>query len=185
MTTIAAVQGSGWAVVGFDSRATTEDGRVYTMSKSAGKLAKNGEYLLGAAGDLRAINILTYVFKPPAVPRANTNLNKFMTSVFIPALRTCFEENGLGKEGVQNSVIIVAVRGKVYEIGEQYEWCEDVRGIYAIGSGGAYALGSLYSTIEKDVDVESAKKFVKSAVEIAASLDPGTGSPVTVLVQKA
>lgn len=185
MTTIAAVQGDGWVVLGSDSRVSSdEDGRIYTMSKTTGKVVRNGEYLIGAAGDLRAINILTYVFKPPVLPRANTNLNRFMTSTFIPALRTCFEENGIGKDGAHDSDIIVAVRGRVFEIGGQYEWCEDTKGIYAVGSGSNYALGSLYTTVGKNLEVEDARKFVKLAIEIAASLDSGTGLPITIYTHK-
>jgi ATP-dependent protease HslVU (ClpYQ) peptidase subunit len=187
MTTIAAVQGDGWAVVGYDSRVSViePDGRIYTMSKATGKLVKNGEYLIGTAGDLRILNLMSFVFKPPTVPRANTNLNKFMITTFVPALRTCLEENLVSKDGEHGSDLIVVVRGKIYEIGSQYEWCEDVKGIYSIGSGADYALGSLYSSLPKDFTLEDAKKSVKLAIEIAAQLDTGTGLPITVTTQKA
>jgi hypothetical protein len=33
MTTIAAVQGDGWAVIGYDSRITEEEGRSYILPK--------------------------------------------------------------------------------------------------------------------------------------------------------
>jgi hypothetical protein len=42
VTTIAAVQGEGWAVVGYDSRVSEEDGRAYTLPKDNGKIVKNG-----------------------------------------------------------------------------------------------------------------------------------------------
>lgn len=186
MTTIAAVQGNGWAVVGYDSRVSIIEpvGRVYTMTKSNGKLVKNGEYLIGTAGDLRILNLMSFVFKPPTIPRANTNLDKFMISVFVPALRSCLEENLASKDGVHEAELIVVVRGKIYEIGSQYEWCEDAKGIYSVGSGSAYALGALYSMLSKDFTLEEAKKSVKHAVEIAAELDSGTGLPITVTIQK-
>lgn len=186
MTTIAAIQGDGWAVVGYDSRVSDieSNNRFYTMSKPTGKVIKHGEYLIGAAGDLRALNLVTYSFDPPKIPRANTNLDKFITTTFIPALRTCFEENGAGKDGEHNSHIIVVVRGRVYEIGSQYEWCQDVRGVYSIGSGGAYAIGALYACLPKKFTMEQAKKSVREAIEVAASLDPATGLPITVVAQK-
>ena len=41
MTTIAAVQGEGWAVIGYDSRVSEEDGRTYILPKDNGKVFKN------------------------------------------------------------------------------------------------------------------------------------------------
>jgi ATP-dependent protease HslVU (ClpYQ) peptidase subunit len=186
MTTIAAVQGEGWVVIGYDSRVSTTEpaGRIYTMPKTSGKLTKNGEYLIATAGELRTLNIISHVFKPPAVPRANTNLDKFMVSVFIPALKTCLEENMVSRDGAHGSLLMVVIRGKVYEIGEQFEWCEDTRGIYSIGSGESYALGALYASLPKNFTLENAKQSVKRAIEISAELDAGTGLPITVTVQK-
>lgn len=186
MTTIAAVEGENWAVVGYDSRVSVIDpaGRIYTMPKSSGKLTKNGEYLIATAGDLRVLNILSYVFKPPVIPRANTNLDKFMVSTFIPALKECLEEHSVSKDGEHGALLIVAVRGRVYEIGEQFEWCADTRGMYAIGSGESYALGALYALLPKKPTLEEAKSCVKQAIEIAAQLDPGTGLPITVITNK-
>ena len=94
MTTIAAVQGEGWVVVGCDSRVTENQERIFTLAKENGKVVKNGNYLLGAAGDMRAINLLTHVFKPPVInPTTHgVRLDKFMTAVFIPELKKCFED---------------------------------------------------------------------------------------------
>lgn len=185
MTTIAAVQGNGWAVIGYDSQVSQVEpgGRTYTLPKSSGKVVTNGEYLLGTAGDLRALNLVAYSFKPPAVPE-KVNISKFMTSVFVPQLRACFEEHAVGKEGISNAQIIVAVRGKVFEIGEQYDWCQDIDGIYAIGTGAPYALGSLKTSLTKNATLDEAKKSMKTALEVSASLDWGTGLPVTVVSQK-
>jgi hypothetical protein len=84
VTTIAAVQGSGWAVVGFDSRVVDES-RVYILPSNAGKIVRNGDYLLGAAGDMRAINLLGNVLKPPVPnPRdEGIRLDRFISSKFI------------------------------------------------------------------------------------------------------
>ena len=58
MTTIAAIQGEGWAVVAYDSR-VCEDNRSFILPKDAGKVVRNGQYILGAAGDMRALRLLT------------------------------------------------------------------------------------------------------------------------------
>ena len=189
MTTIAAVEGDGWAVIGFDSRVSTmlPGGRIYTMpTTSNGKIVRNGEYLIGAAGDLRILNIIGYAFKPPTPPRGNTNLDKFIITTFIPALRLCFEEHGVSlKENGTGADLIVALRGRIYEIGEGFEWCADSKGIYAVGSGSTFALGSLYTTLGgKKYGIETAKKAVKLSLEIASSLDSGTGLPIVITTQE-
>ena len=71
MTTIVAIQGAGYAVIGTDSRISSfdESGMAYqitTLGTGTSKIASNGRYLLGAAGDVRAINILHHAFSPPA-----------------------------------------------------------------------------------------------------------------------
>jgi ATP-dependent protease HslVU (ClpYQ) peptidase subunit len=192
MTTIVAVQGASWAVVGFDSRVTEEAGRAYTLGRGSAKVMKNGQYLLGAAGDVRAINILAYAFEPP---RANDlvgiRLDRFMTSKFVPALRACFEDHGYAaketKEQAQHgSVVLVIVNGSIYEIGEDYAWVRDTTGIYSFGSGGDYALGSMYATHGdgiSNLNISEVQKLVRDSLHIAARLDPGSGPPFHVMHQ--
>lgn len=186
MTTLAAIQGEGWAVVGFDSR-VTEDNKIYYLPKDNSKLVKNGPYFLGAAGDMRAINLMAHALKPPAPTPSEVGekLDRFITSKFIPALKLCFEQNGYGKDGEQDSFIMVVVNATIYELGSNYEWARDTRGLYALGSGGSYALGAMYADLMgKNRTLSMAKAAVKNAVQIAAQLDPGTSEPVVTLVQK-
>ena len=99
MTTIAGVQGENWAVVGYDSRVTEENEKIYSLPKDNGKMFKNGNYIIGVAGDVRAINILCHIFKPPVVSPSTygLRLDKFMTASFIPEMKKCFEENSKSK----------------------------------------------------------------------------------------
>jgi hypothetical protein len=100
MTTILAVQGSNYAVIGYDSRISSIDeslgAQISTLSENNAKVALNGKYILGAAGDVRAINIIHHVFVPPALPSnmRDKKLDKFITNTFVPALRECFEKQG-------------------------------------------------------------------------------------------
>lgn len=192
MTTIIAVQGQSWAVVGFDSRVTEESGRVYTLGRGSSKVVKNGQYLLGAAGDVRAINILAYSFNPPkAGDLTGVRLDRFITSKFVPALRSCFEDHGyasreLREQAQHGSVVLAIVNGQIYEIDEDYAWVRDATGIYSFGSGGDYALGAMYAMTKDslaDSGVETAKKVVRDALQIAARLDVGSGSPFHIMYQ--
>jgi ATP-dependent protease HslVU (ClpYQ) peptidase subunit len=188
MTTIAAVQGDGWAVVGYDSRVTEENQKIFTLAKDSGKVVKNGNYLLGAAGDMRAINLLTHVFKPPTLNPTTygIKLDKFITSVFIPELKKCFEDASYSKDGDMESQVLVVANGTVYEIGNDFSWAHDEAGLYAIGSGGDYALAALLATFEtRKRTLGTANALVRQAITIAAKLDPNTAPPIYIQVQHA
>jgi ATP-dependent protease HslVU (ClpYQ) peptidase subunit len=187
MTTIAAYQGSTWAVVAYDSK-VTEDSRVFTLPRESGKVFQRGPYILGAAGDMRAVNLLAHTFKPPSPAVQDLQpaaLDRFMSTKFIPSLKACFEEANYSEKGEQDSTVLAIVNGKVYEIGSNYEWCHDVTGLYALGSGSAYALGAMHAL--KDSmrgGIVNARTIVKEAVLIASRLDSDSGEPVYVLSQR-
>lgn len=186
MTTIAAVQGENWAVVGYDSRVTEDNQKIYSLPKDNSKLVKNGNYLLGVAGDMRAINLMAYVFKPPAIAPSvyGAKLDKFMSAVFIPELKKCFEDASYSKDGDQDSQLMVVVNGTIYEIGNDYAWAHDDSGIYAIGTGGDYAMGALLATLEtRKRTLGTAKALVRQAITISSKLDPSTAPPIYIQVQ--
>ena len=187
MTTIAAIQGDGWAVVGFDSR-VTEDGRVFTLPAGSGKVVERGPWLLGAAGDVRAINLVSHVLRPPVPPHPGVEraeLDAFFSTKFVPALKNCFDQAQYGEKGEQDSQVIAVVRGVVYVVGSSYDWAPDESGTYAIGSGGDYALGALARGEDrrKNRTPQAARDAVRRAVEIAARFDAETGPPVRVVTQ--
>ncbi len=186
MTTIAAVQGSSWAVIGFDSQVVEADGRRYELPSDAAKCVDVGEFTFGVAGDFRAINILTHNFTPPDLPKNSTTLDYYMTSKFIPALKTCFDRNFYGKDGENGCEIITVVRGIVYEIGSNYDCMRDKNGIYAIGSGSSFALGAMHAvdSLSKR-NMTNAKEVVRAGLNSAVMFDYGTSNPTTVILKKA
>jgi ATP-dependent protease HslVU (ClpYQ) peptidase subunit len=200
MTTILAVQGESFAVIGTDSRISTFDDsgfafQVTTLGSGTAKVAENGRYLIGVAGDARAINIVHHAFAPPVAPPSlkGKRLDVFMTKSFIPALRNTFEEQGYANTkgdssqhmAEQDSSILVAVNGCVFVIESDYGWTSDRTGIYAIGTGGAYALGALASLVgKKALTVSLAKAHIVKALGIAAKFDPYTGAPFQTFVQQ-
>lgn len=185
MTTIAAIQGEGWAVIGYDSR-VTEDNRIFVLPKDAAKVVKNGHYIFGAAGDMRAVNLLAHTFKPP-VPTATdygVKLDKFISSKFVPALKQCFDDAQYGEKGEQDSSVLAVIHGRIYEVGTGYDWALDESGIYSIGSGAGYALGSMHTSLEgKKRTMGAARSAVKTAVAVATRLDPSSGEPIYVISQ--
>lgn len=200
MTTIVGIQGSKYSLICTDSRISSfdETGAAYqitTLGTGTSKVAPNGRYLLGAAGDVRAINILHHAFIPPT-PTFTTSgikLDQFITQKFIPALRDCFESTGYAMPDNEekshiaehSSQILVVINGTIYIIDGDYSWTSDKTGIYAIGSGSSYALGALHAlTGGKEMTLPKARTVINKALTIASKFDPYTGSPFQTFVQE-
>ena len=189
MTTLVAVQGDGWAVMGCDSRATDEGGMV--MQLATHKIVENNGYLLAVSGASRGGNLVQFGWKPPK-PRAGMSQNAldgFMTKTFIPALRKLFIDSGFdmkddGETATHDSNLLVAVQGVVYPIFEDYSWDRDDRNIYIAGSGSEIALGAMeaygYSKCRKPEDAE---KIIRKAIEVSKKWDAFTSGDIHTYVQ--
>lgn len=200
MTTIAGIQGDGFCVLGTDSRISSfdESGGVYqitTLAAGTSKIASNGKYLLGAAGDVRAINILHHAFVPPPPPATykGRKLDAFITKHFIPSLRECLELQGYATPdkddkthiAEQGSTIIAGIHGTIYVIESDYGWTSDNAGIYAIGTGAPYALGALQVlTNGRKLSPTQARTAIAKALAVSAKFDPHSGTPFTTFLQE-
>lgn len=201
MTTILAFQGDGFAVVSVDSRISSMDDsgfafQITTLGEGSSKVAKNGKYLLGAAGDVRAINILHHVFQPPPPPPGikGKKLDHFMTTKFIPALRECFEKQGYAAPETDtsthiaehSSTILVVVHATIYVVEGDYSWTSDYNKIYGLGTGSSYALGAMNALVssKKNLTSSQVKNMTLKALRIASMYDPYTGPPFYTHIQE-
>jgi len=202
VTTIIGIQGDSFAVICADSRVTEVDSdgsatQAISLKEVGFKVAQNGRWLMGVAGDVRAINILTHAFNPPAPPVTlrGRKLDHFITTKFVPALRSCFDAEGYSNplnensthQAEHSSVVMAAINGTIYVIDGDYSWLSDSFGVYAIGSGAQFALGSLATAIPSGgkVGLRTAKQAALKAIAVAGRYDPGTAAPYQVLVQEA
>lgn len=199
MTTIVGIQGDTYALVVADSRIVTyEDGHAThasTLGAGVGKIAPNGKYLLGAAGDMRAINILHHAYAPPTPSPSvrGRKLDAFMVKQFIPSLRECFDNHGYSlpqRESSEHlaehaSEIIAVIHGTIYVIDGDYSWCPSSNGRYALGSGAAYALGALAALGDKKYETpQQAKTAALKAINAATKYDINTGAPFATHIQE-
>lgn len=201
MTTIIGIQGDGFCLVTADSRISELEGdkglisQFFSLRESHSKLAVNGRYILGAAGDLRAINILHHAFQPPAAPPTlrGKKLDHFVTVKFIPALRECFEAQGYAipdkdeKKHIAEhaSTIMMAVNGVIYIIDSDYSWLSDSSGLFAIGTGAQFALGAMHALMPKTkINLHTARKMALKAIATAARFDAYTGAPYQTITQE-
>ena len=187
MTTLVAIQGDGWSVIGCDSRASDEDGRYMELATS--KIVNNNGVLIAVSGASRGGNITQFGWKPPK-PGTTIDLDTFMTRKFIPSMRKAFQDSVFeGKEdgdaAWQDSNLLVSVRGVIYPIFNDYSWDREARNVYYAGSGGDVALGALealnYSKISTPAAAEKAER---RAIEIACKHDIYSGGEIHTYIQE-
>ena len=197
MTTIIGLQGDGFSVMCTDSRILSVDGdgfstNIQTLPSNMSKIANVGPYLIGVAGDVRAINLISHAFVPPQPTPAmrGKKLDEFITVKFIPALRECFDINGYSTPSKDashiaehGSVLLLSINRTIYQIDNDYAWATDSSGIYAIGSGAAYAMGALSILCPKVPTITQAKRYVVKALATACKYDPHSGHPYSVVSQ--
>jgi len=190
MTTIAAIQGDGWAVIGCESRTTLDGGRY--MSTISKKVVERDGLLIATAGGSRGANILHYGWKAPKLPPEGSDLDEWFTATLIPSIRKEFTDSGFevkredGEAAKHGGDYLIAVRGQLYYLFEDYSWEKDLNGIYVVGTGGELALGALEAyKAHKCTDPKMAEKILRLAVAIAIKHDNNSGGDIHVYTQYA
>ena len=190
MTTIAAIQGDGWVVMGADSQGTYNEYRNVFMKDH--KVIDNNGVLIAGCGIGRGMNLLQRGWKTPK-PRVGMSpdqLDTWMIKTFIPGMRQVFIDGGYdmkddGDYAQFENVFLVAVQGTLYIIDEDYSLDRDARNYFATGSGGDFAQGSLYSAGPKIfTDINTAKKAMASAVDAAKEFDTNSGGETRIYFQE-
>jgi ATP-dependent protease HslVU (ClpYQ) peptidase subunit len=185
MTTLAAIQGPEWVVIGADSMSTSDDG--FAVAIPDGKVFKNNSVVFAGAGSVRGINIIEHDFTPP--PINTKDLDKYITRQLIPAMRRTFIEAGYeftkDAAAVENdNVWLIAVRNQVYRVNEDYSWERSSDNFYVAGSGERFALGAIAALTGGVMvdDIAKAKKIITKALQIASKYDSATGGKITINV---
>ncbi len=178
MTTIIGVEYSNHAVVLADSRVVGES-KIYNHPDMV-KVVNNGNFIIGAAGDVRALQVVLHTWKPP-VPLAKDKLDlfTFMIAKVVPSLKQLLTESGVldskssdDKDSNFELQLIIAVNGQLFEIDSDFAISRNDNGYYGIGSGGDYALGALHAGITPE-----------EAMAVCAKLDSKTSEPFIIETQ--
>ncbi len=163
-----------------------EDKKVYIGGDSAGvgglslmirkdrKVFSNGEFVIGGASSFRMIQLLHHAFTPPVIAD-DTDLETYMATSFVDAIRECFKSGGYArKDNEQESggQFLVGVRGRLFCLYSDYQVAEALCGYDAIGSGYDVALGVLYAT----PDVQPRKR-IEFALRGAEEHNAGVRAP--------
>lgn len=179
MTCVVGVETGSTVLLGADSLAIERK----TLSKNLQQDAKvfvTGSFAYGFVGSWRLGQLLHYGFSTPRLPTSNTeeDMMRFMCTVFVDKMRSCLSDGGClatdnGEESIPGQVLI-AVRGRLYHVEEDFYVARSIHGYDAAGSGSDLALGSLVTTARYSM---SAKTRATRALEAAATYNAGVSPP--------
>lgn len=159
--------------IAFDSQVSA--GYRKNELEGQGKVFKVGPVTIGGAGAVGYINQLADMHIPPIQSMSDTETDRWVQQVLIPKIKMAATMYSpyTRSEGQVAGIALIAVNGRVYEIGGDFSKIRVSGGNYAIGSGSSYALGAL-----------SSGKTAKEAVGIAAQHDMATGYTIRELIIK-
>ena len=169
MTTIVAVKTDDKVTFAWDSQITWR-GRAMNSADSAGKVFRNGPVVFGVSGRSRTSDILKHMSIPDRKEYApDYDTETWIVTELVPHIikeldKVKFFENSTADS---ESHVILAVDNLVGYLSTDLAWVTDETGIYAVGSGSAYAIGAL-----------STGSAPEQAVRIAKTWDLYTGGQV-------
>jgi ATP-dependent protease HslVU (ClpYQ) peptidase subunit len=177
VTTIAAVSGDGWSVLGADSGINWNDRIIHGLSDKA---TNNNGLVIAGAGDGHATQVVTNLLKitPPS-----RNITGWLSKSLIPAIKELLYQNRVTLDKDSELDLIVMVQANVFYIDSTLCWFQDRRGIHTIGSGGDLALGAL--AVSNPSTPDQAVKAIRKAITIASQYDPNTKTPIQIIQQTA
>lgn len=162
MTTIIGIEYPDRSVLVADSRVTDDAGRIYAH-RVMKKISQRGSLLIAGAGEVTPCDIAQNIWIPPQfTAKDKKDVYRFMITKVMPSLRKCLTDNGYNfeedkKDGMRFQFLI-SVGGEIFDIDEDLSVMKSDDNLYAIGSGGPYALGALYAGAEPEVAMEIASK---------------------------
>jgi ATP-dependent protease HslVU (ClpYQ) peptidase subunit len=176
MTCIVGVQTQDGVIIGGDSAGNSGWVRIHRADP---KVFINGEYLIGFTDSFRMGQLLRFADLPKALDRHGGELDRFVTTDLVEALRTLFKDGGYAKkesEREEGGTFLVGVNGRLYRIESNYQvgWTHD--GYDAVGCGWEVAYGALHATRSL-----KPRSRVRSALEAAAHHSSGVHPPFTIL----
>lgn len=145
------------------------------------KVFRTGPYVMGFTSSFRMGQLLRHAFEPPA-PAAD--LDKFMTTTFIDAVRTCLKAGGWASknsEQEQSGDFLVGVNGRLFEVGSDYQVGEPADRFTAVGCGDQAARGALYATANTGLQP---RERVGIALAAAERFSAGVRAPFAFVATK-
>jgi ATP-dependent protease HslVU (ClpYQ) peptidase subunit len=174
MTCIIAVEHEGKVYMGGDSAAAAG----WDINEiDFKKVFKSGDFLIGYTTSFRMGQLLEHELSVPK--QENESDMHYMVTKFVPAVRELFKSAGFTKidsNQETGGLFLIGYKGKVYRIDSDFQVLRHLRGLYAIGCGFAYALGSLATN-----QSANAEEKVLKALNVSGIFSNGVREPYYVV----
>lgn len=131
------------------------------------KVFRNGPMIFGFTTSFRMGQLLRYALTvPDHDPR--TDVEKYMTTTFIDAVRECLKSRGYAKkqnEVEEGGTFLVGYKGRLFRVCDDYQVGAPVDGYDAVGCGEDVARGALFATghlkghARAEVIMQAAERF--------------------------
>jgi ATP-dependent protease HslVU (ClpYQ) peptidase subunit len=171
-----------------------EEGKVYMGGDSAGvgnlrlavrkdlKVFKLNEFIIGYTSSFRMGQLLRFKFIPPLFREDEKDLYEYMCTDFIDGVRRTFKTGGYAKKANEiesGGTFLVGIKGRLFEIEDDYQVAERITPYVAIGCGMDLALGCLYGL--KNIPALSPYIKVETALLAAQEFSAGVRAPFTII----
>ncbi|MFF7067315.1 hypothetical protein [Streptomyces pseudovenezuelae] len=138
------------------------------------KVFTNGPYAFGFTSSFRMGQLLHHAFQPP---HPEGDLDRFMATTFINAVRTCLKDGGWARkdaEQEQAGTFLVGIHGRLFTIDSDYQVGEPADQYAAVGCGDELALGALHATADLDL---TPRQRLTAALRAADHHSAGVAAP--------
>jgi ATP-dependent protease HslVU (ClpYQ) peptidase subunit len=178
MTCIIGIETGNGVLIGGDSAGT---GGYSQTIRADEKVWKAGEFVCGFTSSYRMGQLLRHSLTIPQTPHLDVGQaerDKWMTTVYIDAVRKCLKEGGYTKveNGVeQGGLYLVGWRGTLYTVERDFQVGRSTVDFHAVGSGEDLAMGAMAASAS--IPGMSPRERVKQALEISARFNAAVGGP--------
>lgn len=170
MTCIVGVEHNNKVYIGGDSMAAAGwDSHTIDFKK----VFRNGEFLIGYSNSFRMGQLLQHSLSIPK--QNNIDDYSYIITCVVPTVQELFIDNRFGKlsdNRVEGGDFLLGYRGKLYKIDSDFQVMRYKSGVYALGCGYAYALGSVITNKSDDV-----KERILTALSVSAEFSNGVCPP--------
>lgn len=174
MTAIVGLVSGGRVLIGGDSAGVA--GYSLTVRRDR-KVWASGPWVYGFTSSFRMGQLIRYAFQPPSPPPDGQDLERYMATAWVDALRQTLKDGGYSRvsdQQEQGGTFLVGTRGRLFTVDGDFQVGESADGYDAVGCGGEIALGALYATRDMELFAEDR---VLAALRAAEHHSAGVAGP--------
>lgn len=178
MTVIVGVKDKDRVLIGGDSAGV--DDWYGLVIRSDPKVVQVRNMLIGFTSSFRMGQLLAHSLPGLVQPEKDEDVFGWMVGTFIDAVRNTLKSGGFAhreNEVERGGSFLVAFRGRLFEIGPDYQVGENADGVAAVGCGYMIALGALHASRA----VEDPEQRVRMALEAAEHFSAVVRGPFRVM----